>query len=74
LDAAFNQIRQFSGGSPAVIIRLMESLITLSEFTNEKHNKAVIKHAEMVLTIGKQTIQEAHDLEDLIKRSKNILK
>jgi uncharacterized membrane protein len=74
LDAAFNQIRQFSGGSPAVIIRLMESLITLSEFTNEKHNKAVIKHAEMVLTIGKQTIQEEHDLEDLIKRSKNILK
>jgi uncharacterized membrane protein len=53
LDAAFNQIRQFSGGSPAVIIRLMEALITIHEFTSkENHKEAVIKHAEMVLSSG----------------------
>jgi uncharacterized membrane protein len=74
LDAAFNQIRQFSGGSAAVIIRLMEALTTISKFThNESHKKAVIKHAEMVLNIGKQTMDEEHDVQDLIERSKEIL-
>ena len=74
LDAAFNQIRQFSGGSPAVIIRLMEALTTISEFTNnERDRKSVIKHAEMVLNIGKQSIKEEHDIQDLMKRSKKIL-
>jgi uncharacterized membrane protein len=74
LDAAFNQIRQFSGGSTAVIIRLMEALTTIGEFTNNKnHKKAVMKHAEMVLKIGKHTIKEENDLEDLTERSKKIL-
>ncbi|MCL6261314.1 DUF2254 domain-containing protein [Aquiflexum sp. TKW24L] len=73
LDAAFNQIRQFSEGSPAVIIRLMEALITIGGFTNERHKKAVVKHAEMVLNNGKRTIEEENDLQDLIKRSEKIL-
>lgn len=74
LDAAYNQIRQFSGGSPSVIIRLMEALTTISGFTtNENHKKAVLKHAEMVLNIGKQTIKEEHDLLDLTKRYKKLL-
>lgn len=74
LDAAFNQIRQFSGGSSAVIIRLMEALTTIYGFTkNERQKKMVIKHAEMTLNIGKQTIQEENDLQDLTKRSKKIL-
>ncbi|MDQ3073124.1 MAG: DUF2254 domain-containing protein [Bacteroidota bacterium] len=74
LDAAFNQIRQFSGGSPAVIIRLMEALTTISRFTNnESHKKSVIRHAEMVLNMGTQTIKEENDIQDLVKRSKNIL-
>lgn len=74
LDAAFNQIRQFSGGSPAVIIRQMEALITISEFTSMKsYKKAVIKHAEMVLNVGKQTIKENNDLDDLNERAKKVL-
>lgn len=74
LDAAFNQIRQFSGGSTAVIIRLMEALTTIHGFIKkESHKKAVITHAEMVLTIGKQTIKEERDIDDLTKRAKKIL-
>lgn len=74
LNAAFNQIRQFSGGSPAVIIRLMEALITISGFTsNEAHRKAVERQAEMVLNTGKQSIKEDNDLQDLTKRSMKIL-
>lgn len=74
LDAAFNQIRQFSGGSPAVIIRLMEALTTISRFTtDDSQKKSVIRHAEMVLNTGRQTIKEENDLKDLVKRSKKIL-
>lgn len=75
LDAAFNQIRQFSGGSPAVIIRLMEALTTINGFTkNAHHQKLVINHAKMVLNLGKQTITEENDVQDLIDRSNAILK
>lgn len=75
LDAAFNQIRQFSGGSTAVIIRLMEALIIIQRFTQrEEHKKAVIKHAKMVLTIGEQTIKEENDIQDLKERANQILK
>lgn len=75
LDAAFNQIRQFSGGSTAVIIRLMEALTTILKFTKKvSYKKAVIKHAKMVLTLGKKTIEEENDIHDLTQRSEKILK
>lgn len=75
LDAAFNQIRQFSAGSTAVIIRLVEAFITIQDFTNrDGHKRAVINHAEMVLRLGKETIKEKNDLDDLEKRVNQILK
>ncbi|MFO7798410.1 MAG: DUF2254 family protein, partial [Rhodohalobacter sp.] len=75
LDSAFNQIRQFSGGSPAVIIRLIEALIIIHGFTSkESHKKAVIKHAEMVLSSGKQNLKEKNDLDDLTERAGKILR
>lgn len=75
LDAAFNQIRQYAIGSTAVIIRLMEALVTIYKFTSkENHKKAVIKHAEMVLCLGKENIKEKNDLTDLTKRAEAILK
>ena len=75
LDAAFNQIRQFSGGSTAVVIRLVEALITILNFTKrENHRKAIMYHAEMVLRLGKETIKEKNDLNDLEKRANLIVK
>lgn len=74
LDAAFNQIRQFSTGSTAVIIRLMEALITIAEFTKKKsYKEAIIKHATMVLNTGKASIKEENDLQDLKVRAKEII-
>ena len=75
LDVSFNQIRQFSGGSTAVIIRLMEALKTILNIVRmESHKEAVIKHAEMVYRQGKVSIKEENDLQDLIDRSDKILK
>jgi len=73
LNTAFNQIRQFSGGSTAVIIRLMEALNTILKMVRmESHKKAVIKHAEMVFRQGKESIKEENDLQDLIERKDKI--
>jgi uncharacterized membrane protein len=74
LDAAFNQIRQFAGASPSVIIRLMEALITIRNFAKEQtHHDALVRHAEMIFRLGKETITEKNDLEDLRKRAEKIL-
>lgn len=74
LDSSLHQIRQFSAGSTAVIIRLMEALITINKFAHkEDHKKAVIKHAKMVLNIGKESIKEERDLHDLLERSKELI-
>jgi len=73
LDAAFNQIRQFSAGNTAVIIRLMEVLIIIHGFAKkERYKKAIIKHVKMTLHVGKESIKEKNDLEDLLERSKKI--
>ncbi len=74
LNASFNQIRQFSVGSTAVIIRLMEALITISQFTHSESNKkAVLRHARMILNMAKESIKEKDDFEDLMQRSKVLL-
>lgn len=73
LDVSFNQIRQFSAGSTAVIIRLMEVLLVIHDFTiKEKDKKSVIKHIEMVLNTGKESITEQNDLVELLERSKKV--
>ena len=74
LDVALNQIRQFSGGSTAVIIRLMESMKTILIFTKKpSHKKAIIKHAEMIYRQGKESIKEENDLQDLMERFRKVL-
>ncbi|MFO8001183.1 MAG: DUF2254 domain-containing protein [Marinilabilia sp.] len=74
LDAAFNPIRQFSAGNTSVIIKLMEVLLIIHEFAaKESYKKAILKHVKMTLNIGKESIKEKNDLEDLIEKSKKIM-
>lgn len=71
LDISFNQIRQSSNGMPTILIRLMESLITINKFVKEnKHKAALKKHAKMILNLAKKTIDEPNDLRDLKKKAK----
>lgn len=75
LNTAFNQIRQFSAGSPSVVIRLMEALVTIRQFAKHKvHKDTILKHAKMVLSVAEQSFNEENDLEDLRKRSKLIIR
>lgn len=74
LDTAFHQIRQFSSGSPAVMIRLMEALVNIYSFTKQpNHQAAVIKHAQMVFRAGEQSIKEPNDLADLREAGESLL-
>ena len=74
LDASFNQIRQFAKGSPSVVIRLMEALITINKFANRRNYRdAIRKHARMVLNMAEKSFTEPNDLDDLKERSKVIL-
>ncbi len=73
LDAAFNQIRQYSKGNPSVAIRLMEALITIEKCVHtESQRKAIRKHGRMVLNMAMKTFDEPMDLEDLKTRSKQL--
>lgn len=74
LDASFNQIRQFATGSPAVVIRLMEALITIHPFARYHEQKpAVEHHAEMILRLAEQSFTDHNDLDDMKKRSRLII-
>lgn len=75
LNAAFNQIRQFAKGSPSVVIRLMEALITVNKFAiNKEQKQAILLHAEMVLRTAEKSFDEENDLKDLRERSNLIVK
>lgn len=74
MNVAFNQIRQFAGGSPSVVIRLMEAFITIDKFAkNNEQKSAVHKHAEMVLRVAEESFTEKNDLKDMRERSILIL-
>lgn len=54
LDAAFNQIRQYGGSSPAILIRLLENLRAIAlRTTRDEDLEAVARHAESVLHAAK---------------------
>lgn len=74
MDVAFNQIRQFSAGSPSVVIRLMEAMVTINNFARTGNLKKVAqKHAQMVFRLAEKHFEEQEDLDDLRGRSKQIL-
>jgi uncharacterized membrane protein len=74
LNASFNKIRQYSAGSPSVLIRLMESLVTIHHFVRTDQQKmAVEKHMRMVYRMAEKSFIEDNDLTDLKDRIKAIV-
>ncbi len=69
LDAAFHQIRQYGAGTPAVLIRIMETLATIYSFARTTEQKeAIRRHADMVFRAGENSFSEANDIADLKRR------
>ena len=71
LDAAFNQIRQYADKSPAVMIRLLESMVTIHSFAQtEAQKKEISAHGKMIVNAAERSFHETRDLKDLKKRYK----
>ncbi len=69
VNRATDKIRQASRGMPAVVIRLMDSLAHVVEYTTSADQRAVLmRQAEMILRAAEQDIQEPNDLAQVRER------
>ncbi len=69
LDAAFNQIRQYSGTSAAVTIRLLETIAVIAECAHCPEDRmALHRHAEMIVRGARTGLPEACDRSAVEKR------
>ena len=69
VNRATDKIRQASRGMPAVVIRLMDSLARVVEYTTSSEQRAVLRRqAEMVLRAAEEDISEPNDLAQVRER------
>ncbi|MDO8878749.1 MAG: DUF2254 domain-containing protein [Pseudolabrys sp.] len=64
-DAAFNQIRQMSGGMPAVLIPMARNIGQLLGLANDLQRPALEKHLRLVVNAGGRGIIDEDDRNDL---------
>jgi uncharacterized membrane protein len=68
-DAMFNMVRQSAAGSPAVLIRILETLGRVLTIESRPERRAeLLCHAALVLETGRRTIQDTADITDLQAR------
>ncbi|MFE1745338.1 DUF2254 domain-containing protein [Coleofasciculus sp. H7-2] len=69
VDAAFNQIRQYSKSDVAVRIRLLEAIALIATHTrNQKNRAALLRHAQMIERSSQQEVSEELDRQDIEER------
>jgi uncharacterized membrane protein len=69
LNASFHQIRQNATGKPSVLIRLLEALGTVAGRVDRAERRAAIRrHAELVWSALRRSIEEPADLRDAEQR------
>jgi uncharacterized membrane protein len=62
LDAALNQIRQNAAGNVSVIIRMLETIDTISELTRAPGRRlSLIKQVALIDELAQRTVESAHD-------------
>ncbi|MGC1478927.1 MAG: DUF2254 domain-containing protein [Chthoniobacterales bacterium] len=65
VNSAFNQIRQNARGSTAILIRLIQVLISIAEVADSPDRRDVIRRqSEMVAQTARRDILQTHDLAD----------
>jgi uncharacterized membrane protein len=75
MDAAFNQVRQYGSSDAAILIRLMEGLSIIKQFTKiEERTEVILKHARMTMRAGERGLEEEEDLKNLRSRYQKVLK
>jgi uncharacterized membrane protein len=62
LNDAFDQIRQNADGNVAVLLRLIEALSTIADFTSDEERRQAIKlHVDLVLETVERSVSSPHD-------------
>lgn len=74
VNRAFDKVRQAGRGMPAVIIRLLDSLNHIVEYTRESSQRAtLIRQAEMIMRSAEKDVDEPNDLADVRRRYDAVL-
>lgn len=73
VNRSFDKIRQAARGMPAVLIRLIDSLGSITLDTTSAEQRTVIRRqADMVLRLAEETVSEPNDLEEIRFRYRRI--
>ncbi|MEO8380655.1 MAG: DUF2254 domain-containing protein [Acidobacteriota bacterium] len=76
LDLAFDQIRQNAEGNPAILVRLLEALETISgRIGNDRRRPAMRRHADLITVVAARSIMpsERNAIEGILKRIESVL-
>lgn len=69
INTSFNQIRQYAGGAPAILIRIVEGLTEIAKFTTDSKTLSTLeRHCNMLSRTCEATVPEAEDCQDFQKR------
>jgi uncharacterized membrane protein len=73
VNRSFDKIRQGARGMPAILIRLIDSLGSITLDTTSAEQRTVLRRqADMVLRLAEETVSEANDLEEIRFRYRRI--
>lgn len=68
-DSAFDQIRHYGRGSPAVLIHLLDTLEAVSDVARREADRdALVRHARLIRQACDESIPEAADRREIEKR------
>jgi uncharacterized membrane protein len=74
VNRSYDKIRQSGRGMPAVMIRQMDSLTKVLEYTTDPEQRDVlVRQADMILRASEQSIAEPEDLGDVRSRYEAVL-
>jgi uncharacterized membrane protein len=75
VDRSFDKIRQAGRGMPAVLIRQLDSIAKILEYTTTSEQRGALMHqAEIIVHTATESIPEPDDRADVLKRFDNILR
>jgi uncharacterized membrane protein len=73
VNRAFDKIRQSARGNPAVLIRLIDSIGSITLDTKSEGQRIILRRqADMVLRLAEESVSEPNDLEEIRFRYRRI--
>jgi uncharacterized membrane protein len=73
-NRAFDKIRQAGRGMPAVLIRQLENLAKIAEYTtSEEQSRLIRREADMLLRSSEESVSEPNDRDDVLVAYKSVL-